>query len=108
MKKIITLVLCLAMLLSLCACGEKQYTGTADGLHGEVKVTITVKDGKVTACEASAPDETAELWAKVEASLPAAVVSNNSADVDTVSGATVSSKAFIEAAHSAFKAAGLE
>jgi len=108
MKKIVKLLACLLVLLTLCACGGKKYTGTADGMHGKVEVTITVEDGKVTACEAKGDGETAELWAKVAASLPQAVVDGNSADVDAVAGATVSSKAFKAAAHEAFKAAGLE
>jgi len=108
MKKIVKLLVCLLVLLTLCGCGGEKYTGSAKGMHGTVEVTITVKDGKVTKCEATGEDETAELWEKVNEALPKAVVENNSADVDTVSGATVSSKAFIEAAHAAFKAAGLE
>ncbi len=108
MKKIVKVLVCLLVLLTLCGCGEEKYTGSAKGMHGTVEVTITVKDGKVTKCEATGAEETAELWAKVNAALPNAVVEKNSADVDAVAGATVSSKAFKEAAKAAFKAAGLE
>ena len=53
-NRIIGLGLSAVMVLSLAACGEKTQaetlTGTAKGYGGDVTVTLTREDGKITAC----------------------------------------------------------
>ena len=56
------------MALSLFGCGSKpasstagvsgEFTGTAKGMGGDVTVTLTLTDGKITGCTAEGKDET--------------------------------------------------
>lgn len=61
-NRIIGLGLSAVMVLSLAACGEKTQaetlTGTAKGYGGDVTVTLTREDGKITACSIEGKDET--------------------------------------------------
>ena len=76
-------------------------TASAPSLHGDVTVTITVEKGKLVSVTAEGPDETPTVGGPVLLSIPAQMVQSNSFDVDTVSGATVTSQAIINAAKAA-------
>ena len=123
-KTLISLVLACMMLLSACgsapapaattapattapAAVAETYTGTAQGLGGEVSVTLTIENGVITACTATGDKETAGIGTVVIEQFPAEVVAGNTVNLDAISGATVTSNAFIEAAKAALVAAGL-
>ena len=118
-KILISLVLACMMLLSACggsapaatteaaAPAAASYTGTAQGMGGEVSVTLTIENGVITDCVATGDKETDGIGSVVIAQFPAQVVAGNTINLDAVSGATITSNAFIEAAKAALTAAGL-
>lgn len=111
MKKLTALLASATMALSLVGCSTgKTYTGEAFGHDKEnpVKVTLTIKDKKITKVEVDASHETNGIGSKAAETMPGAIVAANSLEVDGVSGATQTSKAIIEAATAALKQAGLE
>ncbi|WP_314673820.1 flavocytochrome c [uncultured Solobacterium sp.] len=111
MKKLTALLASATMALSLVGCSAgKTYTGEAYGHDKEnpVKVTLTIKDKTITKVEVDASHETNGIGSKAAETMPGAIVTANSLDVDGVSGATQTSKAIIEAATAALKQAGLE
>ena len=118
-KILISLVLACMMLLSACggsapaatteaaAPAAASYTGTAQGMGGEVSVTLTIENGVITDCVATGDKETDGIGSVVIAQFPAQVVEGNTINLDAVSGATITSNAFVEAAKAALTAAGL-
>jgi len=107
MKRIISLVMCLAMLCSFCmGAMAETYEGVGTGFGGEIKVSVTVEDGKLTAVEVLSHGETAGISDAAFAKIPAAIVENQSVAVDTVAGCTFSSKGLIEAITNAWVASG--
>ena len=85
-----------------------DFTGTAKGFGGDVTVTLTLTDGKITGCTAEGADETKGVGSKAIEQLPAAIAESGSIAVDGVSGATITSNAIKEAAAAAITAAGLK
>ena len=111
MKKLISLLLC-AMLLAVSAAGALAvtYAATANGI-GEVTVSLTVEDGKITAAEVVGDGETpgyGGLEACKDGTYAAQIVAAQGADIDGVSGATVTSDAVRKATALAMEAAGLK
>ncbi len=84
-----------------------EFSGTAQGLGGDVTVTITLTDGVITDVVAVGDSETPGIGTMALDELPGAMVEKNSIEVDTVSGATVTSEAILEAAKAAMTEAGL-
>ena len=100
------MALVLALCLSPVAMAE-DYTATAKGFGGDVTVTLTIEDGKLTAVKAEGPDETEGIGSKALEELPEAMVARNSVEVDTVASATVTSTAVLTAAADALAQAGV-
>ena len=77
------------------------YTGVATGFKGDVTVTLTVADVdgemKITDIAADGPEETPKYWESAITVLDKIKEKNGTDGVDTVSGATRSSSAIIEA-----------
>ena len=96
-------------------CGTKStsagvsgdFTGTAKGMGGDVTVTLTLEDGKITDCIAEGKDETPGIGTLALEQLPAQIAETGSIAVDGVSTATITSDAIKEAAAAALTAAGL-
>lgn len=83
-----------------------SYTATATGM-GELTVTVTIGDGDViTEVTVDGPGETAGIGTNAIEQLPAAILSAQSADVDTVSGATITSTAILSALADCLSQAG--
>jgi len=76
----------------------KSFTGTATGFGGAVTVTLTYTNGVLTGCTAQGAAETAGIGSRAIDTLPAAILAAASADVDGVTGATISSNAVKKAA----------
>ena len=91
MKKLLGIMLALALLLTSTAAFAEAYEGAGQGNGGEIKVAVTVEDGKITDIQVVSHSETAGLSDPAFESIPAAVIANQSLAVDTVSGATFSS-----------------
>ena len=96
-------------------CGTKSasagvsgdFTGTAKGMGGDVTVTLTLEDGKITGCTAEGKDETPGIGTMALEQLPGAIAESGSIAVDGVATATITSDAIKEAAAAALVAAGL-
>ena len=118
-KRIAALALASVMALSLIGCGSKSnsassaagvsgdFTGTAKGMGGDVTVTLTLEDSKITGCTAEGKDETPGIGTLALEQLPVAIAESGSIAVDGVSTATITSNAIKEAAAAALAAAGL-
>lgn len=81
------------------------YEASANGFGGPVKVTITVDAASITAVEIVGDGETAGIGAEAIPQLKTAILDQQTADVDAVSGATVTSNAVRQAAGAALAAA---
>ena len=74
-----------------------EYTATVEGLEGQMTVKTTIADGKISAVEIVEQHETAGVADKAISDLPAAIVAENSVNVDTISGCTLSSGRILDA-----------
>ena len=81
--------------------------GTGVGKHGDMTVAVTIDNGRIQAIEIVKEAENPVLAKKVYTDLKAAVITSNSADLDAISGATFSSKGFLDAVKDAAKKAGV-
>lgn len=80
---------------------DGQYQGSANGYGGKINVEVTVKNKKITQIDIlSAPNETDSFFNRAK-SVISSILSAQSADVDTVSGATYSSRGIIGAVKNA-------
>lgn len=85
-----------------------KYTGASEnGMNGAVQVEITVEEGKMTNIEILKQNETETIGVPAFDTLIKDALSKQSAEVDTVAGATVTSDAFKEALKMAMGKAGL-
>lgn len=106
MKKILIFMLSLAMIFSMTACSsEKEETieAMAEGYGGTVTVKVTFKGDKMTKIEVDAPKETEGVGSKAVAELPEKILAANSAEVEAISGATMTSNAIKSAVRKAIK-----
>lgn len=70
---------------------DGTYTGSAYGFGGPITVQVTISDGKITGINVlSASGETGSYFNRAQSMIPA-ILASQTADVDTVSGATYSS-----------------
>lgn len=105
-----TLSMLLALVMTLClgvTAFAEDYTATAKGFGGDVTVTLTIEDGKLTNVQAEGPDETAGIGSMAIEQLPGAMVERNSVEVDAVASATVTSTAVLAAAADALGQSGV-
>jgi flavocytochrome c len=82
------------------------YTGEAEGIHGMVQVEVTVDENKITEVKIVKHDETPGVSDTAITNVPADIVKYQTLAVDTVAGASVTSKAIIEAVTKALEKAG--
>lgn len=82
--------------------GDNQYIGSdANGIGGKIVVRVTYADGAISDVEVLEQNETPEFGGAALEELPAKVVEANSAEVDVITGATITSKAFLAAVEDA-------
>ena len=109
MKKIAALLLAVMMMASCAvAMTAGTYEGTAKGLMGDVVVSVVVAENTIESVTVTAQNETPAIAGPAIEQIPAAIVANQSLVVDTVAGATVTSKAIIAATEAALVAAGAD
>lgn len=84
---------------------DGEYEGTARGYISYITVRVTIKDGKIADIKVIQEDETPEYFNEAVKVLNS-IISANSTDVDSISGATVSSDALKEAVEDALQKAG--
>ena len=119
MKKLFCLILTLTLLLaSAAAFSEAQpeqdlftpgsYTAEAQGIFVPVKVAVQVSATEILSVLVDATGETPELGGIAAEKMAMAIMTAQTPNVDTVSGATVTSKAIIAAATAALEQAGAD
>ncbi|MFR5000778.1 MAG: FMN-binding protein, partial [Slackia sp.] len=85
-----------------------QYVGASDsGMGGQALVKVTLDGSTIADVEIVEHHETAGIGTPAIETIPGAIVEANSADVDVVAGATMSSRAIIDATKDALAKAGL-
>ncbi|MBR2287953.1 MAG: FAD-dependent oxidoreductase [Clostridia bacterium] len=103
MKKILALLL--ALLVSLhclptlaeAALQDGTYTASSAGMGGEVPVTLSISGGQITEVAVGENNETPGIGTLAIEQLPDVIVDQQSADVDVVTGATITSNAILSA-----------
>ncbi len=103
MKKLIASCCLVASVPFLAACGggaptyhiaepgqwkDGTYTESAKGYRGDFAVTVTVKDGKMTAIDVGKHNETPDRGGKAIKTMPDAMIDAQSHEVDGISSAT--------------------
>lgn len=83
-----------------------SFEASAKGNNGDVTVSVTLDGTKITDVSVVKHAETPGISDKALADLPKEIVSAQSTNLDTISGATNSSKAILSAARAALKKAG--
>lgn len=81
------------------------YTGTGKGFRGDTKVEVTVEDGEIADIKVLSYEDDSEFFNKAQSSIIREIISEQSLEVDTVSGATFSSNSLIEAVSEAVELA---
>lgn len=76
---------------------DGTYTGTGKGNNGDIVVEVKVEGGAVTSVVLKEHGETAGIYEAAVKGVTAEIIRNQKAEVDTVSGATNTSKGIIEA-----------
>ena len=104
MKKVLSVLLVCSMLLTACAFAE-VYDVTVDGLMGPIAMSVEIDADRIVNVTVGENNETAGIGSRAIDSLPAAFVEANSADVDGVAGATVTSSALKEGVAKALRMA---
>ena len=84
---------------------DGEYTGSAPGYHGDVKVSVRVEGGQIKDIRIVENSDDAEYFEKAR-SLISDIVSKQSTDVSVVSGATYSSNGIIGAVNNALASGG--
>ena len=112
MKKILSVVLVMVMLsVSVSALADwtaGTYTGTAEGKNGPVTVQVAVSGSEILSVEVTEHQETPGLSDPAIEQIPEAIVSGQTLNVDTVTGATVTSEAILTAVTDALVQAGAD
>ena len=108
MKKLLSILLAVAMLLTSAAALAETFEGVGQGMGGDIKVSVTVEDGKITAIDVLSHGETAGISDPAFAQIPDAIIANQSLAVDAVAGATMTSNGLLAAVEAAAAAAGLD
>ena len=108
--KVLAIVLVIAMSLSGCAKNGGKYvagtySGEAQGFGGTVTVTITVSDSKIEKVDVAGDKETESIGGAALGTLAEKIMEKQSAEIDAVAGASVTSAAVKEAAAAAIEAA---
>ena len=115
MKKLVALFLSLCLVLGCVAFASADgytpgtYEATAQGFGGDVKVEITVDENAITDVAITGDSETPTVGGAALETLAAQIKEKQSAEIDGVAGATITSTAVKEAAAKALAlAAGAE
>ena len=81
------------------------YNGSASGYGGEIRVKVTVSNGKISDIKVESHSETPEYYDRCSEIIPN-IISSQSTNVDGVSGATFTSNGIKAAVADALKSAG--
>ncbi len=114
MKKFLSILLSAVMAVSMVACSNSTseigikdgtYAGEGSGKGGKIAVELTMKDGQIADIVIGENNET-HGYADAMTQLRQTMIDTNQIEIDIVSGATLSSKGFIEAVKDAYSKTG--
>lgn len=113
MRRIVAMGLaCGLLLLAGCAAGQYvdgSYRGSAEGRYGAITVDVHIARGRISTVEIVSANETPGMLDPVrDTMVPEIIEAQSVQGVDTISGATVSSSAVLEAVGQALSAATAE
>ena len=86
---------------------DGTFTGSAQGYHGVVKVSVTVKSNKIKSIKILENHDDAAYFNRAKGTLLPLIVKKQSTNVDAVSGATFSSNGIIKAVRNALSKAAV-
>lgn len=125
--KPLLILLCLLMVVSMAACSPSSnqpqtpvsnedakntgltdgtYTASSKGNNGDVNVTVLISNGRIEQVQVGEHSETEGIYETPVERIPNAVVEHQSLAIDTVSGATNTSKAILDAVSQCIQQAG--
>lgn len=85
---------------------DGTYQGEGDGLHGKITVSVDIKGGKITDVKVLKHSDTDMIiQAPIDNMIPEIIKKNGTQEVETVSGATSSSKGIQQAVQNALSKA---
>ena len=118
MKRILSVLVVAVLAFTLVACGQAggassaagasfdgTYTGEGQGHNGKILVDLTITDGKIAGITVKEHSETAGIADAMD-TLTQQMIAGNTLAVDTVAGATYTSKGFLEAVNDALAKSG--
>lgn len=113
-KKISFLLIVMLLLTVMAGCGSSTaaqledgvFSGVGQGHNAEIQTEVTVEDGKIKDIEVISHKETPVLSDSIFGELKDMMVEHNSTNIDTVSGATITSVGFRNAVRNALEQAG--
>lgn len=109
MKKTLFFLLCLCLILNSFSVAVAQpYSAEAKGFGGTVTVTLNIENQKIIQADIQGPYETIGVGSIAIEKLSSAMVEKNSIELDAIAGATITSKAILEAAANALAGSGAE
>lgn len=83
-------------------------SGTGTGIDGDVVVEVTADENTIYNVEVTEQNETVGIGSVAVETLPGEIVSNQTLDIEGISGATVTSTAILSAAAAALESAGFD
>ena len=84
---------------------DGTYQGTATGFGGDITVEVTIADGKITDLTILSAEKEDSAYLTMAKDIIPEILDTQSADVDTISGATFSSTGILEAVNDALSKA---
>ena len=84
---------------------DGKFSGSAYGYDGNIYVTITIKDDKITNIEATSDESDPWYFESCVQNVTSQIISNQSTNVDATSGATYSSEGIMAAVEQALNSA---
>ena len=76
---------------------DGEYIGTGTGRNGEINLTVTITDGKISNIAVNSHSESADIGGAAMDKLCSQAIAANSAEIDGASGASMTSAGFREA-----------
>lgn len=74
-----------------------EYTAEVDGQEGKMNVKVVITDGKIASVELVSHKETESIAKEALDKMPVNIVEKNSVNIDTISGATLTSERILNA-----------
>ena len=87
---------------------DGSYEGSGEGFGGSITLSVTIADGSITDIQVVSAKDEDETYFEQAVTLLEDIIDEQSADVDTVSGATFSSEGLIAAAEDALAKAEVQ